>query len=228
MSDMMPSTRFCPKASSIISKRKNRNCSHSLKASSMRKSLAHKWKLGNKNFNDSLTSARAREALNQKIAVEGGKEDKALQRKREGKLPAGGDSLKETRPFQSRCHNRKRTASKNEGGYTMRLGEVMTRDVEVIGSTAPLKEAAAKMKDLDVGLIPVCEGGELKGTLTDRDITVRSTAEGRNPSKTKVSDIMSKEIAYCFEDQEIEEAMNLMEDRQIRRLPILNREKRLV
>jgi CBS domain-containing protein len=111
----------------------------------------------------------------------------------------------------------------------MRLGEVMTRDVEVIGSNAPLKEAAAKMKTLDVGLIPVCEGDELKGTLTDRDITVRATAKGRNPSKTKVSDIMSKEeIAYCFEDQEIEEAMSLMEARQIRRLPILNREKRLV
>jgi CBS domain-containing protein len=111
----------------------------------------------------------------------------------------------------------------------MRLGEVMTRDVEVIGSNAPLKEAAAKMETLDVGLIPVCDGDELKGTLTDRDITVRATAKGRNPSKTKVSDIMSKEeIAYCFEDQEIEEAMSLMEARQIRRLPILNREKRLV
>jgi len=109
----------------------------------------------------------------------------------------------------------------------MRLGEVMTRDVEVIGPNAVLKEAAAKMKDLDVGLIPVCDGDELKGTLTDRDITVRATAEGRNPSKTKVS-AMSTEIAYCFEDQEIEEAMSLMEARQIRRLPILNSEKRLV
>ena len=110
----------------------------------------------------------------------------------------------------------------------MRLGEMMTMDVEVIGSNASLKEAAAKMKDLNVGLIPVCEGDKLKGTLTDRDITVKATAEGRSPSKTKVSDIMSKEIAYCFEDQEIEEAMGLMEARQIRCLPILNREKRLV
>lgn len=110
----------------------------------------------------------------------------------------------------------------------MRLGEVMTRDVEVVGSDAPLTEAAAKMKDLDVGLIPVCEAGELKGALTDRDITVRATAEGCNPSKTKVSDIMSREIVYCFEDQEIEEAMSLMEAKQIRRLPILSREKRLV
>jgi CBS domain-containing protein len=110
----------------------------------------------------------------------------------------------------------------------MRLGEVMTTNVEVIGCNARLIEAAAKMKELDIGLIPVCEGDELKGTLTDRDITVRATAEGRSPLKTKVSDIMSKEIAYCFEDQEIEEALSLMEARQIRRLPILNHEKRLI
>ena len=110
----------------------------------------------------------------------------------------------------------------------MRLAEIMTTDVEVIRSNASLKEAAAKMKDLDTGLIPVCQGDELKGTLTDRDITVRATAEGHSPSRTKVSDIMSKEIAYCFEDQEIEEAMGLMEARHIRCLPILNRENRLV
>ncbi|HEY7321000.1 MAG TPA: CBS domain-containing protein [Candidatus Binatia bacterium] len=110
----------------------------------------------------------------------------------------------------------------------MRLGEVMTRDVEVIGSDASLAEAASKMKDLDVGLIPVCDGGELKGTLTDRDITVRATAEGCDPSNTRVSDIMSQDIVYCFEDQEIEEAISLMEAQQIRRLPILSQEKRLV
>jgi CBS domain-containing protein len=110
----------------------------------------------------------------------------------------------------------------------MLVGEVMTRNVEVIGASAPLIEAAAKMKDLDVGLIPVCEADELKGTLTDRDITVRGIAEGYNPSETKVSDIMSTDLAYCFEDEEIEEALNIMEARQIRRLPVLSREKRLV
>lgn len=110
----------------------------------------------------------------------------------------------------------------------MRLAEVMTRHVEVVGAGASLKEAAKKMKQLDVGLIPVCESDELKGTLTDRDIAIRATAEGRDPSKTKVSDIMSEDITYCFEDQEIQEAMSLMEARQIRRLPILNRKKRLV
>jgi CBS domain-containing protein len=110
----------------------------------------------------------------------------------------------------------------------MRIGEVMTTNVEVIGSNAPLKEAAAKMKSLDVGLIPVCEGDELRGTLTDRDITVRGVAEGYNPSETKVGDIMSTDLAYCFEDEEVEEALSLMEARQIRRLPVLSRENRLV
>ena len=110
----------------------------------------------------------------------------------------------------------------------MRIAEVMTTDVEVIDSNAPLTEAAAKMKTLDVGLLPICDGDKLKGTLTDRDITVRGIAEGFDPSDTKVSDIMSTDIAYCFEDEEIDKALSLMEDRQIRRLPVLDREKRLV
>src|SRR6266536_4920600 len=107
----------------------------------------------------------------------------------------------------------------------MRIAEVMTTDVEVIDSNAPLTEAAAKMKTLDVGLLPICDGDKLKGTLTDRDITVRGIAEGYDPSDTKV---MSTDIAYCFEDEEIDKALSLMEARQIRRLPVLEREKRLI
>src|SRR4030095_7530160 len=110
----------------------------------------------------------------------------------------------------------------------MRIAEVMTTDVEVIDSYAPLTEAAAKMKTLDVGLLPVCDGDKLIGTLTDRDITVRGIAEGYDPSDTKVSDIMSMDLAYCFEDEEIDKALSLMENRQIRRLPVLDREKRLI
>jgi len=110
----------------------------------------------------------------------------------------------------------------------MELRDIMTRNVEVIGAGATLKEAAIKMKDLDVGLMPVCDGDRLKGMLTDRDITVRATARGFDPNKTKVSEVMSTDIAYCLEDQEIEEAVSLMEARQIRRLPILNQEKQLI
>jgi len=110
----------------------------------------------------------------------------------------------------------------------MHVSEVMTRHVEVIDSNAPLKEAAGKMKILDVGLIPVCDGDKLRGTLTDRDIAVRGVAEEHDPSKTRVADIMSTDLAYCYEDDEIDAALNLMEKRQIRRLPVLNREKHLV
>ena len=110
----------------------------------------------------------------------------------------------------------------------MELREVMTRDVEVVASDAPLRDAAAKMKQLDIGMIPVCDGDRLLGMLSDRDITVRATAEGKDPTKTKVSEIMSTEIVYCLEDQEVEEAVSLMEARQIRRLPVLNQDKRLV
>src|SRR5207247_10021929 len=110
----------------------------------------------------------------------------------------------------------------------MQLREIMTLDVEVVDSKAVLKEAAAKMKHLDVGVIPVCDGEKLKGMLTDRDITVRATAEGRNPAKTKVSEIMSTDLAYCFEDQQVEEAVSRMEVKQFRNMTVLIRDNRLL
>jgi CBS domain-containing protein len=97
----------------------------------------------------------------------------------------------------------------------------------VIPPDASVREAAAKMKELDVGAIPVCDGQKLSGLLTDRDITVRAVAEGRDPSAVRVSEVMSSEIAYCFEDETIEQAAKLMESKQIRRLPILDRNKQL-
>jgi CBS domain-containing protein len=98
----------------------------------------------------------------------------------------------------------------------------------VISGDASLKEAATKMKNLEVGLIPVCDGDRLQGMLTDRDITIRATANGREPSRTKVAEVMSTDVAYCLEDQEVAEAVSLMETRQIRRLPVLSQDKRLV
>ena len=99
----------------------------------------------------------------------------------------------------------------------MDLRDIMTHDVEVVSAKASLKDAAMKMKELDVGLIPVCDGDRLKGVLTDRDITIRAAADGRDPAKTKVSEVMSTDVAYCLEEQEVEEAVSLMEARQIRR-----------
>ena len=84
------------------------------------------------------------------------------------------------------------------------------------------------MKAFDVGMLPVCENDRLIGTITDRDIVVRALAEGLNPSATTVREVMTPEIAYCFEDQTISEAAGVMEQRQVRRLPVLNREQHLV
>ncbi|MGH7824269.1 MAG: CBS domain-containing protein [Candidatus Binatia bacterium] len=110
----------------------------------------------------------------------------------------------------------------------MRVAEIMTRDPEVVTSDLVLKDAALKMRKLDVGMLPVRNDDRLVGMLTDRDITVRATAEGRDPIKTQVHEVMSPEVVYCFDDQDVSEAAKLMREKQIRRLPILNREKRLV
>jgi CBS domain-containing protein len=110
----------------------------------------------------------------------------------------------------------------------MQIKEVMTRDVEVIRPDDSIQEAARKMKDLDVGAIPVCDGERLVGMITDRDITIRATAEGRDPSNTTAQETMTPEIYYCFENQNIEDAALLMMEKQIRRLPILDDNKKLV
>jgi len=110
----------------------------------------------------------------------------------------------------------------------MQLRDVMTHHVEVVRPGAAVQEAAALMRDLDVGSLPVCDGTRLQGMVTDRDITIRATASGRDPRQTPVREVMTSELFYCFEDQPVKEAALLMEEHQIRRLPILNRQKDLV
>ncbi len=110
----------------------------------------------------------------------------------------------------------------------MHLREIMTPSVETVRPDSPLREAAQKMKSLDVGSLPVCDNRKLLGILTDRDITIRAVAEGRDPAATKVKDTMTPELIYCFDDQSLEEAAQLMERHQIRRLPILDRSHDLV
>jgi CBS domain-containing protein len=111
---------------------------------------------------------------------------------------------------------------------TMQVSEVMTRGVEWILPDASLKEAAAKMKSLGAGSLPVCDNDKPIGMLTDRDITVRATADGNDPTGMRVRDVMTRDVIYCFDDQTVEEAAQLMQDRQVRRLMVLDREKRLV
>src|SRR5947209_6996099 len=110
----------------------------------------------------------------------------------------------------------------------MRVSEVMTRQVECTRPDASLQEAAAKMKSLDVGPLPICDNDRLAGMITDRDIVVRAVAEGRNPQTTKVREVMSSEVIFGFDDQDVQEAARTMQERQVRRLIVLNRDKRLV
>lgn len=110
----------------------------------------------------------------------------------------------------------------------MQLRQVMTRDVEVVRPDVPIRDAARRMREIDVGPIPVCDGERLVGLLTDRDITIRAVAQGCDPNTTCVRDVMTPDVTCCFEDQDVEQAAALMEQRQIRRLPVLDRNKHLV
>jgi CBS domain-containing protein len=103
----------------------------------------------------------------------------------------------------------------------------MTRDVAVVNVEETLQQAAKMMAGMDTGSLPVGENGQLVGMLTDRDIAVRGVAEGKGP-ETKVRDVMSAELKYCFDDQDVSDACENMGDLQIRRLPVLNRNKELI
>ena len=110
----------------------------------------------------------------------------------------------------------------------MQLKEFINYRVEVVHPGDTLQHAATKMKDLDVGSMPVCEGQHLVGILTDRDITIRATAQGQDPTKTAVREVMTPDVLYCFETQEVEEAAKMMQENQIRRLFVLNEDRELV
>lgn len=110
----------------------------------------------------------------------------------------------------------------------MKISELMTPDVETVAPTDTLHTAAQMMADLDTGALPVGENDRLVGMLTDRDITVRAVAKGCDPNKTAVREIMSSELRYCFDDEGSDEVARKMGQWQIRRLPVLDRNKRLV
>jgi CBS domain-containing protein len=109
----------------------------------------------------------------------------------------------------------------------MKISSVMSRDVQVCAPDAALRDAAALMKRIDVGVLPVAEGDRLVGMITDRDIAIRGVAEGKGP-EGKVRDAMSHEVKYCFEDEDVAHVAKNMAEQQLRRLPVMNREKRLV
>lgn len=110
----------------------------------------------------------------------------------------------------------------------MKVNEVMTADVTLADPDMSLRQAAAIMRDKDFGALPVGENDRLVGVLTDRDITVRAVADGRDPAKTTVRETMSEGIRWVYDDAKAEEATAMMKEHQIRRLPVINHDKRLV
>jgi CBS domain-containing protein len=113
------------------------------------------------------------------------------------------------------------------GDRSMKVCDAMTKDVRIMNAGETVRQAAEAMADLDIGLLPVEENGKLVGMISDRDIAVRGIAMGRGP-EAKVRDVMTSEVKYCFEDQDTDEITRNMGDIQVRRLPVLNRDKRLV
>lgn len=111
----------------------------------------------------------------------------------------------------------------------MFVKECMSKNKVVIGSPSmKLQEVAQKMRDGDFGILPIADNDRLIGMVTDRDIVVRAISKGKDPKLTSASEIMSKSVYYCYDDQTIEEVLKNLGDQQIRRLPVMNRQKRLV
>ena len=109
----------------------------------------------------------------------------------------------------------------------MRISEAMTRDPKVASPDQTIQEVAGIMLDIDAGVMPVGENDRLVGMITDRDIAVRAIAQGKGP-QTPVREVMTEDVKYCFEDEDFDEVARNMADQQVRRLPVLNRDKRLV
>lgn len=109
----------------------------------------------------------------------------------------------------------------------MQVQDLMTHDVTIVHPEESLTKAARLMADLDIGVLPVEDNDRLVGMVTDRDLTVRGLAEGCGP-ESKVREVMTPDVKYCYADQDIEEIAANMADIQVRRLPVLNRDKRLV
>jgi CBS domain-containing protein len=109
----------------------------------------------------------------------------------------------------------------------MRVSEAMTRDVRLCTPGQTIREAAKAMADIDAGALPVGENDRLIGMVTDRDIAIRAVAQGKGPD-TPVREVMSEHVHYCFDDEEMDDVAQNMGDIRVRRLPVVNRDKRLV
>lgn len=109
----------------------------------------------------------------------------------------------------------------------MKIGSAMTSDVKVMSPDETIRAAAEIMAAMDIGLLPVSENDRLVGMISDRDIAVRGVAAGKGPN-TRIGEVMTYDVRYCFDDQDADEILETMADLQVRRLPVLDRSKRLI
>jgi CBS domain-containing protein len=110
---------------------------------------------------------------------------------------------------------------------SMKIHEIMTPAVQCVRPGDNLVEAAGLMRDLDVGVVPVCDHHDLVGILTDRDIAVRAVAAGCDPARTFVRDVMTPDVVFVYDDEDVGTAIRMMEENQVRRTPVLTRAHRL-
>ena len=110
----------------------------------------------------------------------------------------------------------------------MIVSEIMTRDVKMVTPMDTVRHAAQLMDELNVGALPVCNGRQLVGMITDRDITVRATAAGKGPEVTCISDVMSNDLIWCFETDDVKQVVQKMSDAQVRRIPVIGVNNELV
>lgn len=110
----------------------------------------------------------------------------------------------------------------------MTVREVMTPRVATVNTDTTLRDAARQMRNLDVGVLPVQDNDKLVGMVTDRDITIRAVAEGKNPDQVSVREAMTPNLVFCYEDQGLSEVGRIMKERQVRRVVVLNRQDQLV
>ena len=110
----------------------------------------------------------------------------------------------------------------------MKVKDMMHKGAECVAPNATLQQVARKMRDHDIGAIPVCEGGKPMGIVTDRDVTIRALANGKDSGTLLAKDVMSKNLVFCRDTEEAEDAIRIMEDNQVRRLPVLDEAQKVV
>ncbi len=131
-------------------------------------------------------------------------------------------------PLEHRIRERQQRIQRNGNGHAGRVADVMEREVRVANPEDSVQRLARLMREEDTGFLPVSEGDQLVGMVTDRDVAVRLVAEGRDPARTKVREVMTADVRYVFEDEDLDHVAANMAEQQVRRMPVMNREKRLV